>query len=144
MNSERVYTVTDYYDGPRRGVADVDGQPHTYSRVFDGAADDWTEVFVLRPVDAETLELMLAEWARWLRWRAAFDRGEVGIDTHPVLPAERAEHELRSAEIRRRLETRKGPTMRRCGRFEATQDSYRVIWSPEAPDLTRRDLEFEP
>ena len=32
---EHVHTVLDYYDGPRKGVADFDGQPHLYDCIFD-------------------------------------------------------------------------------------------------------------
>lgn len=27
---ERFYTVLDYYDGPRKGIADFQGKPHLY------------------------------------------------------------------------------------------------------------------
>jgi hypothetical protein len=65
---ERVYTMTDYYDGPRRGIADFDGRPHTYDAVFDYAQDDYAEPYDLRPVDAETLQLALEAWQIWQRW----------------------------------------------------------------------------
>jgi hypothetical protein len=32
---EKVYTMTDYYDGPRRGIADFDGRPHFYDSEWD-------------------------------------------------------------------------------------------------------------
>jgi hypothetical protein len=34
---ECVFTVTDYYDGPRKGIANYNGRPHFYECVFDGA-----------------------------------------------------------------------------------------------------------
>jgi hypothetical protein len=128
MKSERVYTVADYYDGPRSGVADFEGQPHTFDAIFDEAAEEWSDIFLLQRIDPATLDLVLADWASWLRWQAAHDRGEVGLDTHPVLPAERAKHDVRFADIRRRLDARTEPTERRRGRFEGSRDSLRVTW----------------
>jgi len=32
---ERVYTMTDYYDGPRKGIADFEGRPHLYEAEWD-------------------------------------------------------------------------------------------------------------
>lgn len=34
---ERVYTVTDYHDGPRRGIADFNGKPHLFVSEFENA-----------------------------------------------------------------------------------------------------------
>ena len=31
---EEVFTVMDYYDGPRKGVANFRGQPHFYDCIF--------------------------------------------------------------------------------------------------------------
>jgi len=33
MAWDRVHTVNDYYDGPRRGIADVDGVPYIYEHI---------------------------------------------------------------------------------------------------------------
>lgn len=85
---ERVYTMTDFYDGPRGGIADYRGAPHLYASMFD---DD--DTFELQPVDAETLALALEDWAIWLRWEEAFKDGLVTIASHPALPEERARHD---------------------------------------------------
>jgi hypothetical protein len=65
---ERVYTVTSYWDCPRSGIADCDGQPHVYESVFEEEADDYGDFF-LRPVDETTLALALEAWALWVKWR---------------------------------------------------------------------------
>lgn len=84
---ERVYTVTDYYDGPRCGIANFRGRPHLYESDFD---DD---TFRLYPVAADLLQLALEDWAIWVRWSDAFNRGEVDASTHPAHPADRTRHE---------------------------------------------------
>ncbi len=94
---EHVYTMTDWYDGPRGVVADFDGRPHAYF------AEPLEEVFELRPVDDAYLVLAVEDWAIWLRWQAANRAGLTPIETHPALPADRARHD----EITRTLEARR-------------------------------------
>ena len=77
---ERVYTVNDFYDGPRLGVADYNGQPHLYESRWDDSEGRWEgekgeegylDNFWLSPITAEELVLVLEDWAIWERWEAA-------------------------------------------------------------------------
>jgi hypothetical protein len=54
---ERVYTMTDYYDGPRGGVADYCGRPHVYRTLWADIDHDCPDVFELAPIDDATLAL---------------------------------------------------------------------------------------
>jgi len=92
---ERVYTVMDYYDGPRSGFADFDGQPHAYRAIWDVAADDFDLEgrFALVPITPELLHIALEDWAIWKRWEAAYYAGEVPLSKHPALPVDRLRHE---------------------------------------------------
>jgi hypothetical protein len=45
---ERAHTVTDFYDGPRAGVADYCARPHYYSCEWDEHADDYADTFEAR------------------------------------------------------------------------------------------------
>ncbi|MCA9038616.1 MAG: hypothetical protein KDA91_26010 [Planctomycetaceae bacterium] len=47
---ERVHTMTDYYDGPRGGIADYNGQPNIYESTFSDDAGGYTVIFRLSPV----------------------------------------------------------------------------------------------
>jgi hypothetical protein len=114
---ERVYTMSDYYDGPRGGITSFRGRPHTYASTFSDVNDDYTDVFELRPIDDETLRLALESWEIWLRWEDAFYAGEVGIDTHPALPAERARHDELDALLAPRLAARPDPPIRAHAMF---------------------------
>ena len=51
---ERVIELVDFYDGPRQGVANFHGQPHTFkSRMLDVyGTDDTADLFDLTPVGA--------------------------------------------------------------------------------------------
>jgi hypothetical protein len=89
---DKVYTVTDYYDGPRAGVAEFRGQPHYYECQFDETSDNWSDTFLLRPIDSETFKLALEDWDIWERWNVAREAEEVDLDTSPALPEERERH----------------------------------------------------
>jgi hypothetical protein len=89
---ERVYTVHDYYDGPRSGVADYAGRPHHYSCGWDEAADDYAESFALVAIDEGLLHVALEQWRIWKEWEAAFYRGERDRDSHPALPGQDARY----------------------------------------------------
>ena len=55
------------------------------------------------------------------------------METHPVLPDERADYARRAVEIRQRLEARDAPSQRRRGQFDGAKNDWRVAWSPELP-----------
>ena len=85
---ERVYTVVDYFDGPRRGIADYRGQPHLYEADAEGGTDR----FRLYPVSPVVLQAALEDWEIWRRWERAFHEGRVPLSTHPALPEDRVRH----------------------------------------------------
>jgi hypothetical protein len=95
---EKVYTVPDWYDGPRRGVANFEGRPHLFESEF-ADLEDAEDVFRLSPLDDETLKLALEDWQIWLRWERAFHAKETSQKTHPALPEDRRRWE----ELQRQL-----------------------------------------
>ena len=48
---EEVFTVTDYYDGPRQGIANFKGKPHFYDCIFDEARQDYSDRYRRREND---------------------------------------------------------------------------------------------
>lgn len=116
---EAVFTVMDYYDGPRRGIANYQGKPHFYESIFDEAKDDYSDLFRLTPLETKTFELAMEAWAIWKRWEMAYHTGKTTLATHPSLP----EDAQRSRELEGLLEkvlvtdSRKSLTL--VGRFEA-------------------------
>lgn len=127
---ERVHTVHDYYNGPVTGVADYEGQPHAYSRIFCDEADEWTEEYWLSPISHEQLKLVLADWRRW---ETAFHAKALGpLDTHPVLAADRDEYERVRHLVEDARTVNRPNTMRRKGQFRgflSASDDLRVRWS---------------
>ena len=77
-----VFTVTDYYDGPRKGIANYQGKPHLYECIFDETADVYSESFLLTPLDLETFQLAMEGWEIWLHWEDAYYSGRADISTH--------------------------------------------------------------
>ena len=127
---ETVYTVTNYYDGPTRGVADFGGAPHAYESLLDATEDERDSTFMLRPIDHDTLELVLEGWRIWLRWRRAFDEGQAGIETHPALPQDRPRHDQISLILEGRLKIDPATTLKAKGHFEVIDGGWKVRWGP--------------
>ena len=104
MIFETVYTMTDYWDGPRRGIADYQGSPHRYESQFaESEENNYQDTFLLSPVQPELFAYALQDWEIWRRWESAFHQGKTTIDTHPALPEEREAHERLKAILRDRL-----------------------------------------
>lgn len=103
MAWDRVHTVNDYYDGPRLGIADVDGVPHIYEAEFDHSSDEYGDTYFVSPVDESLLALVLEDWEIWVRWDSALKRSEVSIGSHPALPEDRERHEALKIAIGDRL-----------------------------------------
>lgn len=134
MKAERVLTVNDYYDGPRLGVAELDGVPHVYEAAFDHSTDEYGDTFFLSPVSADLLALVMEDWGTWIRWDRAFRAGEVGQETHPALPAERERHAELERLIGNRLRVDPDRRIKRKAKFSHIGGSSRwegfvVEWS---------------
>ena len=119
---ELVYTITEYYDGPRQGVANFMGQPHFYDCVSSEAHGDYPDLFRLTPIPRHVLELAREDWAIWERWETAFHAGKVTVASHPALPEERARHEEIDAVLSKVLKTDSDNCIIRAGLFEADED----------------------
>ncbi len=90
---ETVHTISDWYDGARAGIADLNGKPHYYENHWNEEEPDWSEIYFLQPLDAETFALAMEDWEIWLSWERAFKNGEATQETHPALPEERQRHD---------------------------------------------------
>jgi hypothetical protein len=118
---ELVFTVEDYYDGPRKGIANYQGRPHFYECIFDEKKQNYSNRFQLTPLDQNSFEIALEAWEIWRRWEMAFSQGETTLDTHPALPHEAA----RCSQLQKILEpllvTDVKKAILRTGYFEARQ-----------------------
>ncbi|HLW53017.1 MAG TPA: hypothetical protein VKW06_09240 [Candidatus Angelobacter sp.] len=138
---EEVFTVTDYWDGPRKGVANFKGLPHFYDSIFDGAKDEYSDLYQLTPISQDVFELVKEDWAIWKRWKSAFDSGMTNLETHPALPQDRPRrHEIRAI-LDSALQTRTGASTIQRGLFERIGNTvhrkgvrtFQVRWTEVEP-----------
>ena len=91
---EKVHTVSNYWDGPVLGVADIDGAPHVYEKIFSEEEDKYIDRYRVMPIDQELYSLLMESWSIFVRWRAVFDQGKTPRETHPALPEDRDRYTL--------------------------------------------------
>lgn len=135
---ERVLTITEYYDGPGRGVAHFHGRSHLYESQYVDIDSDAEDEFLLTPLSPDVVEAAVEDWAIWLRWQEAFHRGHGQQDTHPALPVDRARHEELAARLARKLKGDPASGIRAHGEFRVREDSSKqfgwreleVRWTP--------------
>lgn len=135
-----VFTVDDYHDGPRRGVANFRGSPHYYTCVFDDKLDDYSDVYTLTPINQQALKAALESWEMFLRWRAAFEAGQVSRTTHPALPQDSNRYGEARRVLEQEIESKRGTAFRIRGDFEILGKSnvprhatmpWQVKWSDQ-------------
>ncbi len=83
---ERVYVENEWYDGPRAGVANIDGEPHRFVSQFDEEEDEYLGTFVVWPIDESELALEQEQWQIFVRWNEQYEAGKVGPESHPGHP----------------------------------------------------------
>jgi hypothetical protein len=120
-----VYTINEYWDGPRLGVANVSSQPHIHESRFNSDKDDFEDLYFVSPIEPELLALIFEDWDIWNRWSEAFDRGETSKETHPALPQDRARHDEVTNLIGERFKTDPAD----CRRLKPTFRSVHLGWN---------------
>lgn len=79
---EQVYVKNEYYDGPRRGIANYNGVPHRFIANFDDLNVE-NDTFRLFPVLNDEFSLEIEQWKIYVEWDKKYESGELGADTHP-------------------------------------------------------------
>jgi hypothetical protein len=118
---ELVFTVADYYDGPRQGVANYRGEPHFYDCVFDQEEDEYSDLYRLTPIDQRTFELAVEAWAIWRKWELAYHSGKVKSDSHPALRADTTKYKRIWRKLDASLKTDSARCISRKGHFKAIE-----------------------
>jgi hypothetical protein len=130
---ETVFTVTDYWDGPRQGIANYLGTPHFYECVFDKAKQDYSQLFRLTPIGPEIFQMAMEDWAIWEQWKSAFHAGTVDVKTHPALPHETERHEELKRTLDKVLVTDQTKAITRLGQFQVlgVMRTLQVKWTQQ-------------
>ena len=121
MKFDRVLTVNDYRDGPRRGVAELDGVPHIYEAEFDDNGEGYGDTYFLSPIEPALLALVLEQRAACADPQAA--SGELA-------PAERVRREARARAIDDGLRTDPEHCRYFRARFGERRSGWWVQWLP--------------
>ncbi|MFG2059030.1 hypothetical protein ACGFI9_33925 [Micromonospora sp. NPDC048930] len=79
---ERVYAELEWYDGPRAGLADINGKPH-YFQGLDYDHTDEADEYRVWPASAAAVELEREQWAIFARWNERYEAGTEGPESHP-------------------------------------------------------------
>jgi hypothetical protein len=80
---EHVYVESDYCDGPRSGIANVDGVPHRFVCQFDETGQKWSDAFLVEPIDEETLVLEIEQYRIFVDWNDRNEGNDVMASSHP-------------------------------------------------------------
>ncbi len=80
---ERVYSVWDFYDGPRTGVADFSNVPCHFESLWNEELDDFANSYVLRELTASIRETANEYDRIWRTWERRFLAGTTSGETHP-------------------------------------------------------------
>ena len=80
---ERVYVENEWYDGPRAGIADVNGKPYRFKSLFDETEDEYLGTFLVWPVDQKVVELEQEQWRIFATWNALYEAEKSTTDSHP-------------------------------------------------------------
>ena len=133
---EKVYVENDWYDGPRKGVADLNGVPHRFIAHFN-EEKGYEDTFSLFPISPDILNLEIEQWKIFTDWNDKYEAGKADTDSHPG----HGEINIRWDEIDRMLQSSRNvlpesaliakATFReieRVKRYEETGPSYEVVW----------------
>ena len=151
-SSETVHTVTDYWDGPRQGIANFQGSPHFYDCIFDSVKDDYSDLYRLTPLDESIFRLAMEAWGIWKRWEFAFHSGKATIETHPALPEDVARHNELEQILAKELQSSPDAIVRH-GTFFGLKDTklpkgvirpLQVQWSTPNPIFTESPADYQP
>jgi hypothetical protein len=82
--AEHVYVEREWYDGPRAGIADVNGVAHRFDSLFDEKDDEYLGTFRIWPIETAMLELEIEQWRIFVEWNALYEAGKVATDSHPA------------------------------------------------------------
>lgn len=135
---EHVFVENEWYDGPRAGIANVNGQPHRFVSQWDEQGDEYLGTFLVWPVRSEELALEQEQWQIFVSWNDQYEAGAASTDTHPGNPGTNS----RWDELSRQLATLRAPTpehaqraraeilpLDRERRYDESGPCYRMSWS---------------
>ena len=83
---EHVFVENEWYDGPRAGVANVNGEPHRFVSQWDEEEGECIGTFLVWPVSPEVVALEQEQWRIFVAWNEQYETGKADTTTHPGHP----------------------------------------------------------
>jgi len=109
----------EWYDGPKMGVADFNGNPYYFESEWNHLNDSKIiEIFRLSPVNEELLELSKESWSIWKRWENAFKKKQIEKSTHPYLPEDKIKGEKINEKLKKQLKLDKSNFFKMYAEFK--------------------------
>ncbi|MCD2514992.1 hypothetical protein LQ564_01535 [Massilia sp. G4R7] len=81
---EQVYVENGWWDGPRAGIADIDGIPHRFLSLIDDAQDQFIDTFMVCPLARSVLDLAVEQWRIFIEWNARFESNQAEDRSRPM------------------------------------------------------------
>jgi len=66
MKNDIVWTINDWFDGPKIGVAEFDNLKCIYERIFDENTDEYTNNYYLTPITEKQFVMVMKDWDIWI------------------------------------------------------------------------------
>ena len=135
---EPVFVENEWYDGPRAGVASVNGLPHRFVSQWDEQEDDYLGTLLVWPVEAEELSLEQEQWQIFVEWNDQYEAGAASTEIHPRQPGANKRWEEIEAQLAvLRASTRENAMRARAQmvpfgrerRYERSGPGYQMAWS---------------
>lgn len=90
---ERVHVELDWYDGPRGGLADVEGVAHYFQAVHSYSRGEPDDEYFVWPASETTLAMEREAWTIFVDWNARYETGAATTDTHPAIEGANARYD---------------------------------------------------
>ena len=105
MTFEPVLMVWDYYDGPRTGLAHLNGKPHYFKCLWSELDNNYSDKFELSPIDNSFLAIATSNWKHFRKWEVKFHSGLVTVETHPGNRGLNLDYDKRESELEEKIKT---------------------------------------
>lgn len=134
---EHVFVENEWYDGPRTGIANVNGKPHRFVSQFDYTEDDFLGTYLVWPIDPDELALEQEQWQIFVNWNTQYEAGAVRHDSHPGNPGTNKRWDEISSLLDRhrseppahaRLAKAQIVFLERESRYQDTGPCYQLCW----------------
>jgi hypothetical protein len=133
---ELVFTVLEYYDGPRKGIASYRKTPHFFDCIISNDKNEYSEKYFLTPLDDETYRLAMEASEIFRKWEIRFHDNKRTSTTSGAYLLDTKKYRAINRVLDKRLVTIPRQAIIRIGHFD-------VLWRPKLPKGVIRPLQVK-